>query len=312
MSPRQTWLLLYGQGNEGDLQAMQAVLREIRLPRLLSAALIGLALSTAGYLLQKLSRNQLADPYLTGVSSGAALGVAAALLLGLDLNLVPLIALTGGAATSLLVIILSSSNRSGGATASVSIPRLLLSGIALSSIASAAINLVMPVFGTQNMAQGLNLWLLGGLSGRNWSELVPAACYILPALAAALMSSKQLRLLSLGEEAAASLGLDVRKSQLVILLAAVTLTAGAVSLSGLVGFVGLIGPHLARRFVPQGERLQLAAAALCGGILTLLADLGARIIMPGQELPLGSLMAVVGGPIFIYLLTKSLDRVVER
>lgn len=312
MSPPQAWSLLYGQGDEADLQAMQAVLREIRLPRLLSAALIGLALSTAGYLLQKLSRNQLADPYLTGVSSGAALGVAAALLLGLDLTLVPLIALMGGAATSLLVIILSSSSRSGSTTASVSIPRLLLSGIALSSIASAAINLIMPVFGTQTMAQGLNFWLLGGLSGRNWSELLPAACYILPALAVALMSSKQLRLLSLGEEAASSLGLDVRKSQLVILSAAITLTAGAVSLSGLVGFVGLIGPHLARRFVPHGERLQLVAAALCGCILTLVADLGARLILPGQELPLGSLMAVAGGPIFIYLLAKNLDRVVER
>ncbi|HNG18069.1 MAG TPA: iron ABC transporter permease [Candidatus Obscuribacter sp.] len=306
LSPLQAWPLLYGQGDEANLQ----VIREIRLPRLLSAALIGLALSTAGYLLQKLSRNQLADPYLTGVSSGAALGVAAAILIGLDLSLVPLIALMGGAATSLLVIVLSS--RGGGSTASVSIPRLLLSGIALSSIASAAINLVMPVFGTQTMAQGLSLWLLGGLSGRNWSELLPAACYTLPALAVALMSSKQLRLLSLGEETAASLGLDVRKSQLVILSSAITLTAGAVSLSGLVGFVGLIGPHLARRFVPEGERLQLAAAALCGCILTLAADLGARIILPGQELPLGSLMAVAGGPIFIYLLSKSLDQVVER
>lgn len=295
-----------GEGN--------AILTQIRLPRLLTAALVGLALSLSGYLLQKLSRNYLADPYLTGVSSGAAVAVAIAILTGIDLALVPIFALTGGALASALVIFLSragsSSFRSGGA--GISIPRLLLSGIALSSISSAMINLVLHIFANQSMSQGLSLWLLGGVAGRNWSELMPTSLYVLVGLITALASTKQLRLLSLGEEGAASLGLDVERSQLIILAAAVLLAAGAVSLSGLVGFVGLIGPHLARRLIPTSGKAQLVAAALCGAIITLIADLAARTLLNGQELPLGSLMAVVGGPIFIYLLAGSLDKVVDK
>lgn len=304
-------------GSTAAVAEGNAILMQIRLPRLLTAALVGLALSLSGYLLQKLSRNYLADPYLTGVSSGAAVAVAAAILLGIDLALVPVFALTGGALASALVIFLSragssysSAGRSGGA--GISIPRLLLSGIALSSISSAAINLVLHVFANQSMSQGLSLWLLGGVAGRNWSELIPTSLYVLLGFVAALACTKQLKLLSLGEEGAASLGLDVEKSQLVILAAAVLLAAGAVSLSGLVGFVGLIGPHLARRLVPTSGKCQLLAAALCGAIITLAADLAARTLLGGQELPLGSLMAVVGGPIFIYLLAGSLDKVVDK
>ncbi|MBL0188060.1 MAG: iron ABC transporter permease [Candidatus Obscuribacter sp.] len=313
ISPRTLWSLF---NNPAALSikdtAIATVISEIRWPRMLTAALVGLSLSVAGYLLQKLSRNDLADPYLTGVASGAAVGAAFAIFGGLDFALMPTAALIGGAATSALVILLSRTGSASLGDAGISIPRLLLSGIALSSISSAAINLVLSLFSSQTTSQGLNLWLLGGISGRSWSELTPNTIFVSIGLIIAFATTKQLKLLSLGEEQAASLGLNVKSSQLWILAAAIILTAAAVSLSGLVGFVGLIGPQIARRFVGGTERLQLVASALSGALLTLVADLMARTLVSGQELPLGSLMALGGGPVFIFLLAKNLDRVQAR
>lgn len=312
VTPDQALSILTGAAAAGGT-GTEAVLLNIRLPRLLTAALVGAALSASGYLLQKLSRNELADPYLTGVSSGAALAVAFGMLLAVDFTTLPLLALAGGALSSLLVIVLAKNN---SGKLGLSVPKLLLSGIALSSLAAAAVNLLMNLFGNQVMAQGLALWLAGGVSGRTWGELVPASLYIVIALLLALVMAKPLRLLSLGEEAASSLGLNVQASQLAILASAVLLAATAVSLSGLVGFVGLIGPHLARRlFAGSGanlERIELIASALSGATLTLLADLAARTLCGGQELPLGTLMAIVGAPCFIFLLARSVDRLEAR
>lgn len=283
----------------------------IRLPRLLTAALVGLALAVSGYLLQAVSRNDLADPYLTGVSSGAALGVALALILQWDFQTIPALAFGGGLTASLLVAYLARSGRG------LSVPKLLLSGVALSAIATALINLAMTCFGTQLMSQGLNLWMLGGVSGRSWSELLPASFYVAVGLSAALAAAKQLRLLSLGEEAACALGLNVGRTQLLVLAAAVLLASTAVALSGMVGFVGLVAPHLARRIFAATssqytERLQIVAAGLTGAAMVLCSDLLARMVSPGQELPLGTLMALLGGPFFIYLLSRSVDQVQAR
>lgn len=309
ISPDQLWQLLTAQ--KEDTTGLAAVIKDVRLPRTLAAALVGLALSSAGYLLQRLSRNDLADPYLTGVASGAALGAAFAMFGGVPLDCMPLAAFVGGAAASLIVIRVARAGAASLSDAGISIPRLLLSGIALSSIATAAINLFMQLLEGLGASQGLSLWLMGGISGKVWGEIGPAALAIALALIVALASTRQLRLLSLGTEQAASLGLDVKKSQLLILGAAVLLTAAAVSLSGLVGFVGLIGPQIARRLVKDGEKARIIASALSGAILTMAADLCARSILGGQELPLGSLMALTGGPVFILLLLKNLDRVKE-
>lgn len=282
--------------------ALQNIILEIRLPRLLSAFLTGLALAVSGYLLQSVSRNDLADPYLTGVSSGAALGVAAGLIGRFDFQFIPLLAFAGGLIASLLSAYLSRSGRG------LSVGKLLLSGVALSAIASAVINLSMAIYGSQPMAQGLSMWMLGGLSGSGWSELGPGSIYIALGLAVALFSAKQLRLLSLGEEAAQSLGLSVGRAQGAVLGAAVLLAGTAVALAGLVGFVGLVAPHAARR-IAGGERLQIAAAALSGACLVLISDLLARTLANGQELPLGTLMALIGGPFFIYLLSRTMEKV---
>jgi len=288
------------------------LLWQIRLPRLLAAAMVGAALAVSGYLLQALSRNDLADPYLTGVSSGAAVGAALAILFKLDLSLIPAMAFIGGIAASFLVAHLARRQSESGNSFSyggISVPRLLLAGIALSAIVTAAIQLAMNTFGSQIMAQGLNLWILGGLSGRTWPEIIPAAIYIAIGLGLALMAAKPLRLLSLGEEAASSLGLNVSLNQLFILIAAVLLSSCAVALSGLLGFVGLVAPHLTRRLFPRGERIQIIGSALVGAIITLAADLLARTLNPSQELPLGALLAISGGPIFIAMLSRSLEKV---
>jgi len=280
------------------------VIYGIRLPRLLTAALVGLALATSGYLLQALSRNDLADPYLTGVSSGAALGVAAAMLLKFDFQTIPIFAFAGGITASFFVASLARGQGQYG----ISVAKLLLAGIALSSVASALITMIMAVFGSQLMAQGLNLWLLGGISGRSWQELLPTSLYVALGLCTALATAKQLSLLSLGEERASALGLNVPGSQLIILSAAVLLASSAVALSGMVGFVGLVAPHIARRIINRGMRLQMIASALTGACLVLFSDLLARTMNAGQELPLGTLMALIGGPFFIYLLSHSLER----
>jgi iron complex transport system permease protein len=285
------------------------MLWQIRVPRLIAAALVGAALAVSGYLLQALSRNDLADPYLTGVSSGAALGAAVAILCRLDLALVPVLAFGGGLAASFLVAHLARLKSSAGCFGGISVPRLLLAGIALSAIVTALIQLAMYAFGSQLMAQGFNLWVLGGLSGRTWSEIEPAIIYISIGLGLAVLAAKPLRLLSLGEEAAASLGLNVPASQFFILVAAVLLSSCAVALSGLIGFVGLIGPHLTRRLFPRGEKIQILACALVGATITLAGDLLARTLTPSQELPLGALLAIAGGPFFIALLSRSMDRV---
>ena len=284
------------------------MLWQIRLPRLFAAFLVGAALAVSGYLLQALSRNDLADPYLTGVSSGAALGAAAAILAHADLSLIPLFAFAGGLCASVLVAQLARLRSSSGLQGGISVPRLLLAGIALSAIVTAIIQLAMNAFGTQLMSQGLNLWILGGLSGRTWSEIIPASIYIACGFGLALLAAKPLRLLSLGEEAASSLGLNVGLSQLFILVSAVVLSSCAVALSGLLGFVGLVAPHLTRRLFPRGERVQMIGCALVGATITLAADLLARTLSPSQELPLGALLAIAGGPFFIALLSRSMDR----
>ena len=274
------------------------MLWQIRLPRLLSAFAVGAGLAVSGYLLQSLSRNFLADPYLTGVSSGAGLSIAVAMVLGLDFSFLPLAALAGGLASSLLVALMSRTS------AGISVTRLLLSGVAVSAVCGSLITLMITVFPDGPGIQGLFFWLAGSLSGRGWLELQPAAIYITAALGCAFALSKPLRLLSLGQESAASLGLNVPLMQWLILAIAVILCGACVALSGIVGFVGLIAPYFARRLFGSDQRWHLLSSICIGGILVLIADLAARTVAPGQELPLGTLLSLIGAPFFLWLIIK--------
>lgn len=296
VSPAEAWQALTSQSSDASASSGIAdMLWQIRLPRLLIACLVGVGLAVAGYILQVLSRNYLADPYLTGTSSGAGLAVAIAMICGLGFSFIPLAAFAGGLAASLVVAIMARS------PAGLSVSKLLLSGVALSSVCGGMITLIMVSAANPALSQGLFFWLAGGISGRTWTELCPAATYIATGVAAALVLSKPLRLLSLGAQPAAALGLDVAKAQCALLFCAVLLCGSAVSVSGLVGFVGLISPFVARNLFGRDERVHLVTAAMAGATLVLVSDLAARTLGAGQELPLGTLLSLLGGPFFLWL-----------
>lgn len=274
------------------------IIWQIRLPRLLTAATVGAALAVSGYVLQALSRNYLADPYLTGVSSGAGVTVALGLTFGLSFSMVPVAAFAGGLAASIVVALLSR-NPTG-----LSMTRMLLSGVALSTICSGLITLIITNGGNPVQSQGIFFWLAGGIGGRTWDEVIPAAAYTVVGCLVALVLSKQIRLLSLGTQQARSLGVKVELVQMVLLAVAVLMCGAAVSVSGLVGFVGLMAPHLSRRLYGRDERMHLICAALLGIALVEMSDLAARSMVPGQELPLGTLLSLIGGPFFLWLVSR--------
>jgi iron complex transport system permease protein len=280
----------------GAPAGLQEIIWQIRLPRLLIAAVVGSALSVSGYILQTLSRNQLADPYLTGVSSGAGLAIAMAMFFGLDFALMPAAAFTGGLAASAIVAFMSRS------PSGLSVTKLLLAGVGLSAICGAFITLILTNSPSLAQTQGLFFWLAGGIAGRTWSELGPAAGYAAAGFVIALALTKQLRLLSMGTQPAQALGLDVARAQWTLLSAAVLMCGAAVSISGLVGFVGLIAPHVSRRLYGRDERLQMFCTAAVGVLLVLVSDLAARTLGQGQELPLGTLLSLLGGPFFLLLI----------
>jgi len=274
------------------------MLWQIRLPRLLIAAVVGIGLATSGFVLQALTRNCLADPYLTGISSGAGLAASIAMIAGVDFSLIPFIAFAGGAGTSLVVALMAKN------PAGLSVTKLLLAGVAVSAICGSFITLVMVGLASAAQSQGIFFWLAGGISGRTWSELAIAGIYIFVGLMVALVMSKSMRLLSLGAQSAQSLGVNVAVVQWVLLAAAVLTCGASVAISGLVGFVGLIAPQIGRSLFGRDERVQIICTAIVGGILVLLSDLAARTLGQGQELPLGTLLALVGGPFFLWLVSR--------
>lgn len=298
ISPQTAVQTLFGQNAGADTSGLREILWQIRLPRLLIAMVVGVALSVSGYVLQALSRNSLADPYLTGVSSGAGLAVAVATICGASFSVIPVAAFAGGISASVLVASMSRS------PAGLSVSRLLLSGVGLSAICASFITMIIIRASTVAQGQGLFFWLAGGIAGRTWSEMWAPACYAFLGILIALSMSKQIRLLSLGPQSAQALGLDVARSQWILLAAAVLMCGAAVSVSGLVGFVGLIAPHLARVLFGRDERFHIICAALLGMVLVLLSDLAARTLGQGQELPLGTLLSLIGGPFFLWLISR--------
>ncbi len=299
ISPQGALQAVFSPNNAQQVSASDIeIIRQIRLPRVLVAMTVGAALSVAGYLLQSLSRNHLADPYLTGVSSGAGVLVALAVSANVNFEFVPLIAFIGGLGASIIVGGLARSARG------LSVTRLLLAGVGLSAICGGIITLVVTLGGDPVRAQGIFFWLAGGISGKTWEEFLPAAGYTLVGCLGALVLSKQIRLLSVGTEQAKSLGVNVDVVQWAILFVAVLLSGSAVSLAGIVGFVGLVAPHLSRNLFGRDERVQIFTSAIIGMILVMLSDLLARSLVEGQELPLSTLLSLIGGPFFLLLVAR--------
>jgi iron complex transport system permease protein len=284
----------------GVLHSTSVILFQLRLPRVLLAAVVGAALATAGAVFQALFRNPMADPAIIGVSSGAALGAIVVILAGWGAALggmgVPGAAFLGALATAFLVYRLA---RLGP---SVQIATLLLAGIAVAAIISAAISLVMTFSGQE--IRSIYFWLLGGLGARGWQSLAAATPFVAGGMAVALLAARDLNLAALGEERAAQLGLEVDRFKVLMLATGALLTAAAVSVAGLIGFVGLMTPHILRLVVGSDHRRLLPASILGGAAFMVLADLAARTLVNPQEIPVGAVTAVLGGPFFLYLLRR--------
>jgi iron complex transport system permease protein len=261
---------------------------------------VGAALATAGAVFQALFRNPMADPAIIGVSSGAALGAIVVILAGWGAALggmgVSGAAFLGALGTAFLVYRLA---RLGP---SVQVATLLLAGIAVAAIISAAISLVMTFSGQE--IRSIYFWLLGGLGARGWQSLAAATPLVAGGMVVALLATRDLNLAALGEERAAQLGLEVERFKVLMLATGALLTAAAVSVAGLIGFVGLMTPHILRLVVGSDHRRLVPASILGGAAFMILADLAARTMVSPQEIPVGAVTAVLGGPFFLYLLRR--------
>lgn len=278
----------------------EVILFQLRLPRVALAAIVGAALAASGTVFQGLFRNPLADPAIIGVSSGAALGAIAVIVFvgsgALGAFGVPLAAFAGALLTAFLVYRLA---RIGPA---VHVATLLLAGIAVAAAISSVMSLVMSFSGEQ--IRDIYAWLLGGLVGQGWQSIGAIVPLVALGVLAAGLTAHDLNLLSLGEERAAQLGVEVDRLKRRSIAVGALLAACAVSMAGVIGFVGLMTPHLLRGFVGADHRRLLPAVLLAGPILLILADLVARTVLAPQELPVGVVTALLGGPFFLYLLRR--------
>ncbi|MEO6990793.1 MAG: iron ABC transporter permease [Candidatus Baltobacteraceae bacterium] len=266
----------------------------LRLPRIAIGAFVGAALAVSGFLLQGMLRNPLVDPFLTGVSAGAGAAIAIGVALGAASVALPAIGFVAGLATAFLVAALA--RRGSGLDAE----RLILAGVSLSALFSAIVALALTHLAAGNSAEVL-AWLAGSLAGRGWTELAWTAPYLVVGFALAALVVPALGTLRAGNDVARALGVDLPRVQWLILAASTLLAAAAVTLSGIVGFVGLVVPHLARRLVGSDPRWALPASAALGSALVVVADAASRALFPPTEIPLGVLLAIVGVPAFLYL-----------
>ena len=280
-------------------EATETIVWELRLPRVLTAVIVGAGLAVAGATFQGIVRNPLADPYVLGTSSGAALGAAIGILLpvglvAFQLGVVNALAFIGAMAAALLVFRLGGAGGAGGMT------RLLLTGYAVGAILAAFLTMAMYVSGTNLRA--IFTFLLGGLGGASWQRLLVAAPLILVACLAIAARARSLDGMLLGDSAARHLGMDVKRERGILLVLASMTTAAAVAITGLIGFVGLVVPHVVRLLVGAPARRVIPIAAIAGAILLSAADLVARML---GDLPVGVVMAMLGAPFFLVLLYQT-------
>jgi iron complex transport system permease protein len=261
---------------------------------------VGAALAASGAVFQALFRNPMADPAIIGVSSGAALGAIAVILLGGSVLagglILPLAAFAGAMAVALMVYRLA---RIGPA---VQVGTLLLAGIAVAAVISAVISLVMAFSGEQ--IRSIYFWLLGGLAGRGWDALAAASPMVVLGLGLALLAARDLNLMALGEERAAQLGVEIERFKRLGLATGALLAAAAVSVAGVIGFVGLMTPHILRLVLGADHRRLILASLIGGASFMVLADLAARTLLAPEEIPVGAVTALLGGPFFLYLLRR--------
>ena len=274
------------------------VVWSLRLPRVAIAALVGAALSIAGTLMQDLLGNPLVDPYLTGASAGAGLAIAVAIALGVPAAAYSAVALAASLATTILVAALA---RTG---TGLSVERMIVAGIALSSLFAGLTTLV--ILWTPSSAVSLNIlaWLGGSLAGHGWHDLFWAVLYAAAGFGLAVLAIPALGAMRLGARRAQALGVNLDRTRWIVVIAVCLLTSAAVSVSGIIGFIGLMVPHIVRAVIGHDVRWTTAAAIPTGAAILILADTVARSAAPPTEIPLGILLSLLGVPAFLYLATR--------
>jgi iron complex transport system permease protein len=289
--------------SSGITQTAEVIITQIRLPRVICGALVGAALAAAGVTYQGIFRNPMADPYVIGASTGASVGSALVLVLGvgisvLGVNTLQIFAFVGSLTTVLLVYTIS---RVGSR---VPVTTLLLTGIAISLFQNAIVT-YMKTIASDQILHGLTFWLIGSLAPtENWDKAWAILPFILVGTVIAYLYSRDLNILALGEDQAQHLGVEIEKVKRILLVSGALMTAAAVSISGLIGFVGLIIPHLTRVLIGPDHRVLLPTSVVVGASFLMICDALSRVIMGSGEAPVGVITALSGAPFFIYLLRR--------
>jgi iron complex transport system permease protein len=291
LSFNQVWLALLHQGQS----IHQVIIWQLRLPRIAAALTVGAALGMSGALLQGMLRNSLAEPFLLGISAGAGLVVVTMVAIGAFQPWIPFAAWIGAILTTAFVYWLARS------ASGIAIERLILGGVAINSLLGALQTTLLLFLEDGRIQTALN-WLIGSLNGRGWSEVIPASPYVGLALVGGCLLSRWVNLLNLGDDLAVGLGVPLGRSRLLIGGCATLLAAGAVSIGGLIGFVGLVVPHGIRLLVGTDYRWVLPLSAIGGAWVLIFADLLSRL--GAVELPVGAVTALLGSPLFVWLLYR--------
>lgn len=296
-----------GGANDAEMAGTAGViLMQIRLPRVVLGFLVGCCLAAVGAALQALLRNHLADPYVLGVSSGAALGVTLAVLFGVGTTVLaqatlPACGFAGGLLALLIVYRMAASYER------LPIHSLLLAGVILNAIFSALIMFITSIM-EPNRSFGMMAWLMGTLTAPDYPALSMLSVYLLVGLFLLFKQARMLNILALGEDTARSLGVDTERAKRFIFILSALVTGAVVSVSGMIGFIGMVIPHAVRLLVGADHRLLLPASALVGGMFLMVADTLARTLLSPAEIPVGIITALAGGPFFVYLLVWRKDR----
>ncbi|MEG6567365.1 iron ABC transporter permease [Thermoanaerobacterium saccharolyticum] len=291
--------VIFGNGNSTD----KMILLNLRFPRIIEAAFTGMGLSVTGTFFQGLLRNPMADPYVLGISSGAAFGASIAIVLGLGLFGLQFFAFASALVTIYLVYILSKKGPN------VSMQTMLLAGIAISAFMSSIISLMMLL--NHNEMSQIVFWTMGGFSLISWSQIFYTVPIIFIGCITLYMFSRDLNVMMTGEEIAEHLGIDTERVKKIILIVGSLITASSVSAGGIIGFVGLIVPHISRLIVGSDNRLLVPFSGIVGAAFLVLTDTLARTVMVPVEIPVGIITAACGGPFFIYLLVKNKNKEVK-
>jgi len=279
-----------------------AIVLQVRLPRVLLGGLVGMSLALTGGCFQGLFKNPMADPYIIGVSSGASLGAAVAIVFGLKLHLLGgnwAVVISAFIGSLLTVYVVYNIARVGGR---IPVTTLLLAGVAVASFLTSMVSFLV-ILGSKNM-HGIIFWIMGSLAGSTWPLVIMILPFCLLGAVVILAHARSLNGMLLGEDSAQHLGIDVERVKMRLFAAASLVVAAAVSVSGVIGFVGLIVPHAVRLLVGANHRVLLPASAIAGGLFLIVCDALARVVMAPAEVPVGIITAATGAPFFIYLLRR--------